>query len=139
MHTKAITVAFPIREFLTSFEIHHPKPLSRKNATNLSFFCLPFQQASAILLIKGELMSKHDKLVTRFLTRPVDFTWDEMTALLNGFGYFRVKAGKTGGSRVRFAHQTADTIILHQPHPLPSLKRYQIEQVEEILKRGDLV
>ena len=84
-------------------------------------------------------MSKHDKLVTRFLTRPVDFTWDEMTALLNGFGYFRVKAGKTGGSRVRFAHQTADPIILHQPHPLPLLKRYQIEQVEEILRRGDLV
>jgi hypothetical protein len=44
-------------------------------------------------------MSKHDKLIKRFLAHPLDFTWDEMTALLTGFGYARVKAGKTGGSR----------------------------------------
>ncbi|MCX5823233.1 MAG: type II toxin-antitoxin system HicA family toxin [Deltaproteobacteria bacterium] len=84
-------------------------------------------------------MSKHDKLVKRLLTHPIDFTWDEMTALLIGFGYTRVKAGKTGGSRVRFDHRTSDPIILHRPHPAPTLKRYQIEQVEEILKRGDLL
>jgi len=95
--------------------------------------------ASAILLPKGEFMSKHDKPVKRFLQHPVDFTWDEMTALLTGFGYVRVKAGKTGGSRVRFDHRTADPIILHRPHPLPTLKRYQVEQVEEILKKGNLL
>ena len=84
-------------------------------------------------------MSKQNKLIKRFLAHPVDFTWDEMTALLIGFGYTRVKAGKTGGSRVRFDHRTSDPIILHRPHPAPTLKRYQIEQVEEILKRGDLL
>ena len=84
-------------------------------------------------------MSKHAKLIKRFLAHSVDFTWDEMTALLIGFGYTRVKAGKTGGSRVRFDHQTSDPIILHRPHPLPTLKRYQIEQVAEILKRGNLL
>ncbi len=62
-------------------------------------------------------MSKHDKLLKRFLAHPVDFTWDEMTALLIGFGYIRVKAGKTGGSRVRFDHRTSDPIILHRPTP----------------------
>ncbi|MCK9363976.1 MAG: type II toxin-antitoxin system HicA family toxin [Syntrophales bacterium] len=83
-------------------------------------------------------MSKHDKLVKRFLTHPLDFSWDELTALLTGFGYRSAKAGKTGGSRVRFDHQTADPIILHRSHPTPILKRYQIEQVEEILKRGNI-
>lgn len=83
-------------------------------------------------------MSKHDKLVKRFLQQPVDFTWNEMTALLTGFGYVRVKAAKTGGSRVHFDHPTAAPIILHRPHPLPTLKRYQMEQVEEILKKGIL-
>jgi hypothetical protein len=100
---------------------------------------LPFLRVSVILLLKGVFMSKHDKLVKRFLSRPTDFTWDELTALLAGFGYVKVKAGKTGGSRVRFDHRTADPIILHRPHPLPTLKRYQIEQVEEILKKGNLL
>lgn len=84
-------------------------------------------------------MSKHEKLIKRFLAHPIDFTWDEMTALLKGFGYARVKAGKTAGSRVRFDHQASDPIILHRPHPVPTLKRYQIEQVEEALKRGGLL
>jgi hypothetical protein len=84
-------------------------------------------------------MSKHDKLIKRFRAHPFDFTWDEMTALLIGFGYTRVKAWKTGVSRVRFDHRTSDPIILHRPHPPLTLKRYQIEQVEEILKRGDLL
>ncbi|MCX5970609.1 MAG: type II toxin-antitoxin system HicA family toxin [Coprothermobacterota bacterium] len=84
-------------------------------------------------------MSKQGKLIKRFLSHPIDFTWDEMAALLTGFGYTRVKAGKTGGSRVRFDHRISDPIILHRPHPTPTLKRYQIEQVEEILKSGDLL
>ena len=84
-------------------------------------------------------MSKRDKLIKRFLAHPIDFTWDEMTALLTGFGYARIKTGKTGGSRVRFDHRTSDPIILHRPHPAATLKRYQIDQVEEILKKGDFL
>jgi hypothetical protein len=84
-------------------------------------------------------MSKHDKLIKRFLTRPTDFTWDELTSLLAGFGYAPAKAGKTGGSRVHFIHEALEPIILHRPHPTPALKRYQLEQIEEILKKGDLL
>ncbi len=84
-------------------------------------------------------MSRHDKLIKRFLTRPADFTWDELATLLAGFGYVLVTAGKTGGSRVRFIHEALDTIILHRPHPTPVLKRYQLKQLEEILKKGDLI
>ncbi len=84
-------------------------------------------------------MSKHEKLVKRFLDRPIDFTWDDLTALLKGLGYRQVKAGKTGGSRVRFDHQDADAIIMHKPHPSPILKRYQIDQITEVLKRGNMI
>ena len=113
----------------------------------VSLFSIAFLRVSATLLFKGAFMSKHVKLIKRFLAHPVDFTWDEMKALLMGFtvgGQISnlspcPEAGKTGGSRVRFDHRTSDPIILHQPHPAPTLKRYQIEQVEEILKRGDLL
>jgi predicted RNA binding protein YcfA (HicA-like mRNA interferase family) len=84
-------------------------------------------------------MSKHEKLIKRFLDRPVDFTWDELTSLLKGLGYVQSKAGKTGGSRVRFEHPTAGMIILHRPHPTPMLKRYQIDQITEVLKRGNMI
>lgn len=84
-------------------------------------------------------MSKHEKLVKRFLDRPVDFTWDDLTALLKGLGHRQVKTGKTGGSRVRFDHPDSDAIIMHRPHPSPILKRYQIDQITEVLKRGNMI
>jgi hypothetical protein len=104
-------------EFATIFSLHFDKPNGRISFT----------------------MSKHDKLVKRFLSRPVDFTWNELTSLLGGFGYVPAKAGKTGGSRVRFDHESSPPIILHRPHPTPVLKRYQIEQIEEALRKGDLL
>jgi len=32
-------------------------------------------------------MSKIEKLIARFKTKPKDFAWDEMTKILNHFGY----------------------------------------------------
>jgi len=84
-------------------------------------------------------MGKHDKPIKRFLSKPTDFTWDELMALLSGFGYVLSKAGKTGGSRVRFDHQTAFPIILHRPHPTSVLKKYQTEQIEETLRKEGLI
>jgi hypothetical protein len=84
-------------------------------------------------------MSKHEKLLKRFLSMPVDFTWQELQTLLAGFGYIQVKAGKTGGSRVRFDYQTGAPISLHRPHPAPFLKRYQIEQVVQVLRSEGLI
>jgi hypothetical protein len=58
---------------------------------------------------------------------------------LNRFGYTIAKAGKTGGSRVKFIHETLPPIILHRPHPIPVLKKYQLEQIEETLRGEGLI
>jgi len=42
-------------------------------------------------------MSKKDKLVKRFLSRPKDFTWQELVTMLEGFGFTQQTAGKTSG------------------------------------------
>ena len=57
--------------------------------------------------------------------------WNEVNALLAALGVDR-KEGS--GSRVRFSR---DGVILgiHQPHPRPELKKYQVEDVREFLQK----
>ncbi len=84
-------------------------------------------------------MSKQEKLIARLLTKPKDFTWDELTKVLNHFEYKQISAGKTGGSRTRFIHAKYPPIILHKPHPGSILKRYQLEDIINLLKQEGLV
>ncbi len=85
-------------------------------------------------------MSKAEKLLKRFLSKPKDFTFDELARLLQGFGYEEVKMGKTSGSRVAFInYETKHIIRLHKPHPRPELKRYQMDNVEEELKSKGII
>jgi hypothetical protein len=84
-------------------------------------------------------MSKREKLMQRFLSKPADFSWGELKSLLEGFGYSLGSGGRTGGSRVKFLHQQHPPVILHKPHPIPVLKRYQIEQIAEFLKKEGLL
>jgi predicted RNA binding protein YcfA (HicA-like mRNA interferase family) len=84
-------------------------------------------------------MSKNEKLLQRLKSHPVDFTWDELLRLLKGFGYQLVKKGKTGGSRRRFIHPQNAFICLHEPHPQKVLKKYQIDQIIEMLMEEGLL
>ncbi len=84
-------------------------------------------------------MTKQDKILQRFLSKPRDFIWDELVKMLAGFGYEVLKSGKTGGSRVKFVHDTLPPIFLHKPHPAKVLKRYQIEQIEGLLRNEGLI
>lgn len=84
-------------------------------------------------------MTKREKILDRLLRKPTDFTWVELTKVLNGFGYSQISAGKTGGSRVRFIHTNYPPIILHKPHPKPILKRYQLEGIIDLLKQEKLI
>jgi hypothetical protein len=84
-------------------------------------------------------MTKRDKLIDRFLAKPTDFTWAELTKVLNSFGYKQVNVGKTSGSRVRFVHPSYPPMILHKPHPKPILKRYQLEDMINLLQQEGLL
>ena len=84
-------------------------------------------------------MSRRDKLIARFKSRPNDFTWEELVRLLEQLGYVEVKAGKTGGSRRRFVHPTAPVIALHKPHPGNIVRMYVIDDVLRVLREEGLV
>ncbi len=84
-------------------------------------------------------MSKHEKLLNRLLTVPTDFTFPEMEALLNGFGYRPAKTGKSTGSAVCFIHDHHKPVMFHQPHPGNEVKRYVIRDLIEQLKSEGLI
>jgi HicA toxin of bacterial toxin-antitoxin, len=79
-------------------------------------------------------VTREEKLIKRLLTRPKDFSWDELVTLLSRVGFEESSSGKTGGSRRRFVNTQGIIISLHKPHPRNILKTYQIEQIIEILK-----
>ena len=82
-------------------------------------------------------MSKFEKLLNRFLTRPKDFKYNELKTLLNALGYFEVQGA---GSRVVFKNEDLKhNIKLHKPHPGSILKRYQIDLVIDELKGKGLL
>ncbi len=84
-------------------------------------------------------MGRKDKLLARLQQRPKDFTWNELTTLLNLLGYKQAKPGKTGGSRMRYVHSTAAPITLHKPHPNNILKMYIIHDILEIFKQEGIL
>jgi hypothetical protein len=84
-------------------------------------------------------MSKIEKLIERLVSRPTDFTWDELVKILSHFGYEELKKGKTGGSRRKFADESKHIISLHKPHPGNIVKHYVINQViAELKERGKI-
>ena len=85
-------------------------------------------------------MSKKEKLLNRFLSKPKDFTFEELKRLLASFGYEEESTGKTAGSRVRYTNTASGhEIKLHKPHPKPFLKPYQQEHIEETLRKEGLI
>jgi hypothetical protein len=83
-------------------------------------------------------MSKKEKLVDKLLTKPKDFTFDEMVSLLSYFGY-HLKQGGTG-SGVKFTRDNSNEVInFHKPHPNGVLKKYVLEQIIEKLRKDGLL
>lgn len=77
-------------------------------------------------------MSTKKKLLKRLFSRPGDFTWDEMEALLNGLGYVTISGE---GSRYKLYHSESESLInLHKPHPGNIVKSYAIKDVIDVLE-----
>lgn len=76
----------------------------------------------------------------RLLSKPKDFTYNELRKILTNLGYEESQSGKTSGSRVAFIDKNSNHIIrLHKPHPNNELKQYQIEQIIEELQSRRLI
>ena len=77
-------------------------------------------------------MSKHDKLLKRFLSKPKDFRYDELKKLLIHFGYIEIEGS---GSRVRFINESYTTITLHKPHGNDNIiKNYALDNAKNVLE-----
>ena len=95
--------------------------------SNLSYLCKD----------KCIIMTKAEKLINRFLTRPKDFTYNELLRFLNSLGY---KEQQGSGSRIVFSNESIKhNIKLHKPHPGNILKRYQIDLIIQELKLRNLL
>ncbi|MCF8359626.1 MAG: type II toxin-antitoxin system HicA family toxin [Prolixibacteraceae bacterium] len=80
-------------------------------------------------------MTKAEKLLTRFLSRPSDFSYSELKTLMGILGYIEEQCS---GARVCF--KTKDhKIKLHKPHPGNILKHYQIKYIIEKLKEERII
>jgi predicted RNA binding protein YcfA (HicA-like mRNA interferase family) len=82
-------------------------------------------------------MSRKKKLLSKLLSKPKDFKWNELKTLLKGYGYKELQ-GK--GSRVKFFREKPrNLIILHKPHPGEILLDYMVNEVIKNLKMtGDI-
>ena len=83
-------------------------------------------------------MSTKDKLIERFLTLPRDFSFDELTRLLGGFGYTLSNKGSTSGSRVSF-DKGNESLTVHRTHPGNTVGRGVLKSIKTILKTKGLV
>jgi hypothetical protein len=82
-------------------------------------------------------MTKQDKLLNKFFSRPSDFPYNELIRLLGGLGYTELQGS---GSRVVFRNEEIKhNIKLHKPHPGNVLKRYQIDLIIQELKSKNLL
>jgi hypothetical protein len=80
-------------------------------------------------------MSKTEKLLQRFLSKPKDFTFEDLRRLLKSFGYEEAKTGKTSGSRVTFYNAKLDDMIkFHRPHPSQIMKQCYLRDVGQQLR-----
>lgn len=84
-------------------------------------------------------MGTKEKLIERFKRLPKDFTFDEMTKLLEFLGYTKENKGKTSGSRVIFKSEGKLPIMLHKSHPGNIIKGYAMKQVLTYLKEMGLL
>jgi hypothetical protein len=66
-------------------------------------------------------MSKHEKLLIRFLSKPKDFNYSELKRML---AYYNFSEKQAEGSRVIFKNEVLNcSIKLHKPHPSDILYR----------------
>lgn len=69
-------------------------------------------------------MSRREKNIQAFLDLSKGQNWEDAVRFLSYFDFTQLPSGS--GSSRKFRHSETNVLLLiHQPHPLPELKRYQ--------------
>jgi len=77
-------------------------------------------------------MSKQEKAIRRLLSKPSDFSWSELVALMAAFGF---EMERSSGSGRKFIYpETQATLFIHEPHPAKVLKPYQVRHTIHLLR-----
>jgi hypothetical protein len=85
-------------------------------------------------------MGQREKLISRFMKLPKDFTFDETKRLLNYFGYEIHNKGNTSGSRIRFINKDSGEFIdMHKPHPESIMKEWMMKKIYLYLMNKKLI
>ena len=85
-------------------------------------------------------MSVKEKLIKRFLSKPRDFTFEELVTLLGYYDYYLDNKGKTSGSKAMFYNKhNHEPIRIHKPHNRKILLPYQVLDVYKSLKKENLL
>lgn len=77
-------------------------------------------------------MSKIEKLKAKLLSKPKDFTYQELVTLFEAYGF--EERTSRGSARKLINPKTGKVFNLHQPHPGNIIKGYVIREAIEILK-----
>ena len=94
--------------------------------------------AVQLKIVTFAAMNKREKLIRRFRTLPKDFTFDEVLALFEGYGFELDNKGATSGSRVKFYHSVDQKVyVMHKPHPSNIVKGYQMRNILNFLNDND--
>ena len=106
-------------------------------------FSLPFYFCNCnkiSIFAKCWSMGRKEKLLSRFLKLPKDFTFDEIISLLGYLGYSVHNKGKTSGSRIRFKNDALGIYVdLHKPHPGSIMKQWMMRTIYDHLKMNKLI
>ena len=83
-------------------------------------------------------MSKKEKAQKRLLSKPKDYTIDELDTLMMMSNCQKANRGKTSGSAIEYIHtKTQMALYLHSPHPRRELKEYMLVKAINFLKSVD--
>jgi hypothetical protein len=82
-------------------------------------------------------VAKIDKILGRLRSKPKDFTWEDLTRIMQHFGYKKLEGS---GSRVKFYHEEKNTLFsMHKPHHPKTLRPYQIESAISRLEKDQFI
>ena len=79
-------------------------------------------------------MSKKEKMVKRILSKPKDYTINELDSLMHLCNCLKNNRGGSSGSAIKYIGKGKHELRIHRPHPSNIVPRYVIEAAISFLQ-----